>query len=136
MKARAAVATGGLGGAALLALTACDPVSRVDRERWFMAHCASCHGADGTGDGPVAAALDPPPADLTTIAQRNGGDFPFAEVMAVIDGYDAPSRQMPAFSDLLAAGETVPFDIGDGRLTPTPAPLIALTEHVRSLQAE
>ena len=28
-------------------------------------HCASCHGADGKGDGPAAAGLNPPPADFT-----------------------------------------------------------------------
>ena len=30
----------------------------------FAQHCAACHGADGRGDGPAAAALDPAPADL------------------------------------------------------------------------
>jgi copper resistance protein D len=31
----------------------------------FAEHCASCHGANGRGDGPVAANLPKPPADLT-----------------------------------------------------------------------
>lgn len=30
--------------------------------------CASCHGADGKGDGPGGAALNPPPRDLTDAA--------------------------------------------------------------------
>ena len=33
--------------------------------RAFATHCASCHGTDGRGAGPVAAALRTPPADLT-----------------------------------------------------------------------
>ncbi len=31
----------------------------------YDAQCASCHGAEGRGDGPAGAALDPPAADLT-----------------------------------------------------------------------
>jgi len=29
----------------------------------YATYCASCHGPDGKGDGPVAAALKPPPAN-------------------------------------------------------------------------
>ncbi|MBT8143461.1 MAG: cytochrome c, partial [Gammaproteobacteria bacterium] len=29
-------------------------------------HCASCHGAGGSGDGPVGLKYVPPPMDLTT----------------------------------------------------------------------
>ena len=31
----------------------------------FIANCASCHGEGGKGDGPVGAALNPPPRDFT-----------------------------------------------------------------------
>jgi mono/diheme cytochrome c family protein len=34
----------------------------------YQFRCAACHGADGRGDGPAAAALKPPPKDLTTSA--------------------------------------------------------------------
>ena len=30
----------------------------------FLQHCVACHGTDGHGDGPLAAELNPPPADL------------------------------------------------------------------------
>ncbi|MBW1885021.1 MAG: cytochrome c [Deltaproteobacteria bacterium] len=33
--------------------------------RVFAAYCAVCHGPAGKGDGPAAAALVPPPSDLT-----------------------------------------------------------------------
>ena len=42
----------------------------------FMLYCAPCHGRDGRGGGPVAAALKTPPADLTTMSSRNRGSFP------------------------------------------------------------
>ncbi len=52
----------------------------------FAAHCASCHGADGTGNGPGAKGLKTKPSDLTRIRARNGGNFPRLEVVRFIDG--------------------------------------------------
>ena len=48
--------------------------------------CASCHGVDARGDGPVAPTLKVRPSDLTTLARRNGGTFPRDEVIAVVTG--------------------------------------------------
>jgi mono/diheme cytochrome c family protein len=31
----------------------------------FQQHCSSCHGKEGKGDGPAAAALDPKPRDFS-----------------------------------------------------------------------
>ena len=50
----------------------------------YQFYCATCHGRDGKGDGPVAAVLTTKPADLTTIAARNDGLFPRARVLAFI----------------------------------------------------
>jgi len=52
----------------------------------YRRYCASCHGVNGQGDGPLAASLSPKPADLTTIAKRNGGKFDETAVMMTIDG--------------------------------------------------
>ncbi|MBI3546617.1 MAG: cytochrome c [Gammaproteobacteria bacterium] len=42
----------------------------------FQANCVTCHGAQGKGDGPAAAALNPKPADLSVMAgQHPDGDF-------------------------------------------------------------
>jgi hypothetical protein len=46
----------------------------------FHDYCAPCHGRDGRGGGPVAAALSPRPSDLTTLAKRSKGVFPRARV--------------------------------------------------------
>ena len=48
-------------------------------------YCAPCHGRSGKGDGPVASALRTHPADLTTLAERNGGAFPRERVYAYVD---------------------------------------------------
>lgn len=52
----------------------------------YHQYCASCHGEDGKGDGPVAATLTTKPTDLTRLARKAGGKFPVAPIMAAIDG--------------------------------------------------
>jgi mono/diheme cytochrome c family protein len=52
----------------------------------FLRYCASCHGSEGRGDGPLAGSLTQPPADLTQIAKRAGGRWDESAVMATIDG--------------------------------------------------
>lgn len=53
--------------AAALALAgnaqAADPAK--GKEVFVKTNCNSCHGMEGKGDGPVAAALDPKPRDYT-----------------------------------------------------------------------
>jgi len=70
-------------------------------EDTFLRYCASCHGPGGRGDGPLAASLTKPPADLTQIAKRNGGVFDEGAVMATIDGRRAVAqhgtRDMPVW---------------------------------------
>ena len=67
----------------------------------YLRYCASCHGEEGTGNGPVASTLRQSPADLTTLARRTGGRFDDAHVMAVIDGRRAVvahgPREMPVW---------------------------------------
>lgn len=46
-----------------------NPLSATDRnlregKQLYQQNCAACHGASGRGDGPNAASLDPPAADL------------------------------------------------------------------------
>ncbi len=37
-----------------------------DGEKIYQQKCQICHGIEGKGDGPVASALKPPPADFTS----------------------------------------------------------------------
>ncbi|MGG5809780.1 c-type cytochrome [Falsiroseomonas sp. CW058] len=48
--------------------------------------CAQCHGPMGRGDGPLRSLLNIQAPDLTTLSQRNGGEFPFLRIMQVVDG--------------------------------------------------
>jgi mono/diheme cytochrome c family protein len=54
----------------------------------YQAYCATCHGAQGKGDGPMSTILTVVPADLTQIRKKNNGEFPFWRVYKIIDGRD------------------------------------------------
>jgi mono/diheme cytochrome c family protein len=68
---------------------------------WFKQYCASCHGVEGTGDGPVAQSLRTKPADLTDLSKNNGGLLPEQEVHDFINGTKTVaahgSQQMPVW---------------------------------------
>jgi len=53
-------------------------------DQMFKQYCAACHGADAKGYGPARAALKLPAADLTTLAKRHGGKFPYEYVTGVL----------------------------------------------------
>ncbi|HZU26737.1 MAG TPA: c-type cytochrome [Bryobacteraceae bacterium] len=80
---RAALLTAAVAIGALPATGATSPLSGRDM---FVTYCASCHGTDAKGGGPVAAALKARPADLTTLSARNGGRFPETRVYGTIRG--------------------------------------------------
>jgi len=67
----------------------------------YRRYCAQCHGVQGKGDGPMAAALKVPPTDLTQLSKKNGGQFPFQMVYDAISGKDVVAAHgtsdMPAF---------------------------------------
>ena len=61
--------------------------------------CASCHGADGSGAGPEAGGLEPPPADLTADVRRREGT-PARDFQVVSLGI--PATSMAAYADTLS----------------------------------
>jgi high-affinity iron transporter len=68
----------------------------------YRAQCASCHGPLGRGDGPAAAALTPPPADLSDfrrLADATPLDF-YRRITIGVTG-----TAMPAFEGRLSADE-------------------------------
>lgn len=63
----------------------------------YRAHCEVCHGVSGRGDGPAAAALDPPPADFRIHMLMGHTDAQFFRW--ITDGI--PGLEMPPFRDRL-----------------------------------
>ena len=72
----------------------------------FVEYCAPCHGVDGKGNGPVAAALKQQPTDLTTLTRNNGGMFPTAHIQSVLrSGTANPahgSAEMPVWGPVFS----------------------------------
>lgn len=67
-------------------------------KREFETNCASCHGANGKGNGSLGELLRRSPPDLTLLAQKNQGVFPMDRLYEVVDGANVPShgsRDMP-----------------------------------------
>jgi len=72
----------------------------------YQRFCASCHGAEGRGDGPVAASFKVEVPDLTTLAHRAGAAYPRERVVRIIDGRHIlgahGSRTMPVWGEDLS----------------------------------
>jgi cytochrome c oxidase cbb3-type subunit 3 len=69
----------------------------------YLARCATCHGNEGRGDGPIAGSLLGPPVGNLTDDHWKHGDQP-AEVLKVI-GAGAPDTRMQGWGDVLDAAE-------------------------------
>jgi len=79
---------------------ATEPVSGA---QLFRTHCASCHGENATGAGPISAQLRSTVPDLTTFSARNGGMFPVERVRQMIEGRGPAAhgdRSMPVWGDV------------------------------------
>jgi hypothetical protein len=97
--------------------------------------CASCHGVEGKGDGPVAPLIKIGVPDLTRLAYRDGGEFPTEDVRRVIDGrFERPAhgpRDMPVWGWQLY--DSASADDPDARAR-TDSMIDRLVEYVRSIQ--
>ena len=125
----------------LLALTlnpssasAIEPTLAKSGGKIFNKFCSSCHGTNGTGNGPTASALKVKPADLTTISKRSGGEFPSAKMAAIIDGENQivahGDREMPVWGHQFRkdfGGGTFAEEASRGNIT-------VLVEYLKSIQ--
>ena len=73
--------------------TAIQQTSPVSGKEMFTEYCAPCHGTDGKGTGPAAAALKAPPTDLTQLAKKQGGKFPANHVAGILRFGSGPAAQ-------------------------------------------
>jgi mono/diheme cytochrome c family protein len=99
-------------------------VASVNGKDLYKAYCVHCHGDDGKGHGPEAAVLRVPPADLTTMAARNGGKFESAAVEDKINGWKLVPRTMRETSARVEAMNTGE-DAADVPVMPLFGPLFA-----------
>jgi mono/diheme cytochrome c family protein len=110
--------------------------SPASGKQMFNNYCAVCHGTDGKGGGPAAAALKSPPPDLAQLAKDNGGKFPETRVYSVLQfGMETPahgSKGMPVWGPTLRSldnGAPVPEMQEHQRLA-------NLTNYLKSIQQQ
>lgn len=106
----------------------------------YDVHCAVCHGIAGKGDGPYKYSMTKAPTDLTELARRNGGAYPFNRVYEVIDGRrDVAAhgtREMPIWGNRYAVGAAEHYvDVAYDPNVYVRGRILALTEYVYRLQA-
>ena len=98
----------------------------------YRDYCTSCHGAKGRGDGPVAEALHPAPADLTRLTGEDG-KFPYESVLKKIDGREEVgahgSSDMPIWGDALQVAR------GGSDEADAENKIVALTHYLWTIQA-
>jgi mono/diheme cytochrome c family protein len=96
-----------------------SPAQGVAGSYTYRTYCASCHGAKGKGDGPLAESLRFRPPDLTQLAKRNDGKYPAEMVHRIIDGrkpiggHGGPD--MPVWGDAFKNADTGYDDEAVGR---------------------
>ena len=75
----------------------------------YMRYCASCHGLDADGHGPVASVLAHPTPDLRHLGERYGRPLPQDRIAGWIDGREEVAahgpREMPVWGERFHAPE-------------------------------
>lgn len=70
----------------------------------YLKYCASCHGNQGKGDGPVGRDLKVRVPDLTVLRSKNRSIYPLDRVMSSIDGSRVVrthgTRTMPVWGEV------------------------------------
>lgn len=101
-------------------------------ETIYLRYCAACHGKSLKGDGPVSSGLNKKPIDLTLLARKNNGTFPFDKVAAMIDGRE--TTRMHGTPDMPVWGEI--FALTSGTDAPTAESAVKrITNYVWTQQA-
>ena len=111
-----------------------EPVySAVNGKASYKIYCMNCHGVSGKGDGYLADSLKVKPTDLTAMAAKNGGEFPFDRAMRSVDGREQirghGMREMPVWGDAFLWPEDNPE-----RRAEVKQKIGDLVEYLRSIQ--
>ncbi|MES0824660.1 cytochrome c [Ruegeria sp. SCP11] len=103
----------------------------------YQHYCATCHGLEATGHGPMAGVLVIQPVDLTKLADENGV-FPVARVVARIDGRDplvSHGSPMPVYGPYFD-GQDTSMKTPEGQPILTSQPIVDLVAYLETLQGQ
>lgn len=105
-------------------------------ERLYELHCASCHGLEADGTGPMAPVLLLQPTDLTLLEVENDGVFPRVRVVMRIDGRDplvSHGSPMPVYGYFFE-GDDQAMKAETGQPIMTSRAIVDLVGYLESLQ--
>ena len=105
-------------------------------QKIYVTYCATCHGLELTGRGPMAGALMLQPTDLTELKSRNDGVFPIQRVVMRIDGSDplvSHGSPMPVYGPFFE-GDDVAIKAESGQPIMTSSPVVDLVAYLQSVQ--
>ena len=109
--------------------------SAASGKEMFQEYCTPCHGQSGKGDGPAASAMRVPPANLTKLAAKHGGQFPDKEVAEALRAGPTPtsnanahgSETMPVWGPIFRSISSSDNKVAELRI-------YNLVEYVKSIQ--
>ncbi|PWJ13339.1 c-type cytochrome [Jannaschia seohaensis] len=107
----------------------------VEGEALFLRYCATCHGEDARGGGPMQSVLSVAVPDLTALAGEGG--FPHFGVIAKIDGRDpviSHGGVMPVWGDFFDMGQGAFVRTEAGQPIVTTPPVAALVAWLEAVQ--
>ncbi|MFX0546754.1 c-type cytochrome [Roseovarius sp. S1116L3] len=106
-------------------------------QRFYDQTCATCHGGAGTGDGNLADWLSIEVPDLTTLSERNGGEFPMLRVIDIIDGrikLRAHEDPMPLYGEKFRNELQPEYGMAGAAHTLIRGRILSIAEYLRTIQ--
>ncbi|MCE8522645.1 cytochrome c [Ruegeria pomeroyi] len=106
----------------------------TEGEQLYRHHCATCHGIEATGHGPMAGVLVISPADLTRLSED--GELPIVRIVRRIDGRDplvSHGSPMPVYGPYFE-GRDVAIKSETGQPILTSQPIVDLLAYIATLQ--
>lgn len=82
---------------------AIDAAAATKGQITYTRYCVACHGPVGKADGPLAGDLRVAVPDLTSLASRSGGGYPYDRVVRIVKSGEVVrghgTVDMPAWGD-------------------------------------
>lgn len=105
----------------------------------YQHYCATCHGLEADGAGPMAPVLVLQPPNLRDLSARNGGVFPTTRVVERIDGRDplvSHGSPMPVWGPYFEGDRSVALKAESGQPILTSQPIADLVAFLEGIQGE
>jgi mono/diheme cytochrome c family protein len=101
----------------------------------YERHCATCHGAEARGNGPMAPALLLQPPSLRDLSARHGV-FPITRIVTRIDGRDplvSHGSPMPIYGPFFEGDDTA-LKAESGQPIMTSRAIVDLVAYLQGIQ--